>query len=223
MMTECANDRLSCLQNTIAAVCKNYDRDEKAVTLIGVSKTFSQEAIRPFLKAGLQDFGENRVQESLAKWPELKKKYPTVRLHLIGPLQSNKAAEAVGLFDVIHTVDRPKIARVLGQEMERQQRVLPCFLQVNIGDEPQKAGVSLDDLNDLYDYAVKKCGLEITGLMCIPPVDKEPYPYFALLKQKADILGVKHLSMGMSSDYDQAIAMGATHIRVGSALFGQRD
>lgn len=198
------------------------DRQAKDVNLVVVSKTFAVENIRPILAQGARIFGENRVQEAQAKWPELKAEYADVKLHLIGPLQSNKAAEAVALFEVIHTIDRKKIADYIAAEQIKQGRVLELFIQVNIGDEPQKAGINLAELAEFYNYCSQEKGLNIIGLMCIPPVDHDSGPYFALLFKHAKQLGLEHLSMGMSADFKTAIRLGATYIRVGSAIFGSR-
>lgn len=190
--------------------------------LIAVSKTFGPEAILPLLEAGQRHFGENRVQEAQGKWPALKEEYPDIALHLIGPLQTNKAKDAVKLFDVIHSVDRDKLARALVAEMDKQGRKLPCFVQVNIGDEAQKAGIAIAQVPDFVKRCVDEHGLDVVGLMCIPPLEAAPGPYFAQLAQLARAAGVEKLSMGMSADFETAILMGATHIRVGSALFGAR-
>ena len=190
--------------------------------LVAVSKTFGADEIRPILDAGQRLFGENRVQEAQSKWPELRLRYPDVELHLLGPLQSNKVSEAVALFDVVQTVDRPKIAMALADEMNRQTKQLPCFVQVNIGREPQKAGVAPDDLQDFLKYAVQDLGLSIIGLMCIPPVVEKPRPYFQELARMAKENSLKQLSMGMSNDFEEAIAEGASFVRVGSAIFGGR-
>ena len=190
--------------------------------LVTVSKTFNVEEIEPVLMAGQRLFGENRVQETQAKWPELRLRYPDVELHLLGPLQSNKVSDAVALFDVIQTVDRPKIAAALAAEMKTQSRHLPCFAQVNIGREPQKAGIAPDDLQEFLKYAVQDLGLSIIGLMCIPPAEENPRPYFQELARMAKQHGIKQLSMGMSNDFEEAIAEGATFVRVGSAIFGGR-
>ncbi len=193
------------------------------VQLIAVSKTFDADDIRPALEAGQRVFGENRVQESQGKWPELKTDFTDVELHLIGPLQSNKAEDAVALFDVIHTVDREKIAKALSTEMNKQGRVLKLFVQVNTGEEDQKAGIAPKAAVEF----VKRCqdvhGLEIEGLMCIPPFDENPGPHFALLRKLAREAEVEKLSMGMSGDFETAIEFGATHVRVGSAIFGVRE
>ena len=190
--------------------------------LVTVSKTFGAAAIEPVIAAGQRIFGENRVQEAAAKWPALRVKYPDLELHLIGPLQSNKAAEAVAIFDVIQTVDRPKIAEALAKEMKSQNRPLPCFVQVNIGREEQKAGVQPGALDDFLGLCRKGYGLNIVGLMCIPPVENDPKPYFKAMAQMALRNGLKELSMGMSGDFEVAIAEGATYVRVGSAIFGGR-
>ncbi|MCD7058416.1 YggS family pyridoxal phosphate-dependent enzyme [Pelagibacterium xiamenense] len=191
--------------------------------LIAVSKTFGTDAIEPLLAAGQRDFGENRVQEAQRKWPALKAAYPDARLHLIGPLQTNKARDAVALFDVIHSLDREKLAKILANEMAAQGRKLPCFVQVNIGGEEQKAGVAVSETVQFVGRCREAYGLEIAGLMCIPPVEEAPGPYFAQLAQLAADAGVSGLSMGMSADFETAILMGASHVRVGSALFGARD
>ncbi len=217
-----AADRLSGVQAHILAASEEAGRDGRDVTLIAVSKTFAAEAIRPVLMAGHRQFGENRVQESQGKWPELKEEFPDVTLHLIGPLQSNKAADAVALFDVIHTIDRPKIARAIAKEMDAQKRKPKLFVQVNTGEEPQKAGIAPTELADFLSLCRDELSLEISGLMCIPPIDDEPVVHFAFLKKLADEAGLKGLSMGMSADYETAVQLGATHIRVGSAIFGAR-
>lgn len=219
---QASQQALADVRNRIAEALHAGDRDGETVELVAVSKTFPEEAILPVLQAGQQVFGENRVQEALGKWPALKDRYPDTKLHLIGPLQSNKAADAVGLFDVIETVDRPKIARVLADEMERQDRKLQLFVQVNTGAEPQKAGVMPDDTDQFIDLCRGEIGIEIAGLMCIPPFDEEPSLHFALLGKIAKRNKLQLLSMGMSSDFETAIAFGATHVRVGSAIFGPR-
>ena len=206
----------------IAMATREAGRGDGAVTLVAVSKTFEANEFRPVLEAGQRVFGENRVQEAQAKWPGLKAAFPGIVLHLIGPLQSNKAADSVALFDVIETVDREKIAAELGKEIRKQGRAPHLYVQVNTGREPQKAGI---DPHEAVDF-VKRCrevhGLAIEGLMCIPPAGENPGPHFALLEKLARQTGVEKLSMGMSADYTVAIAMGATHVRVGSAIFGNR-
>ena len=190
--------------------------------LVAVSKTFDASEIEPVITAGQRIFGENRVQEAASKWPALRRLYPDLELHLIGPLQSNKAAEAVALFDVIQTVDRPKIAGALAKEMKARGRSLRCFVQVNIGREPQKAGVDPEGLDEFLILCRKGYGLNVVGLMCIPPADRDPSPHFKSMAQMAVHNGLKELSMGMSSDFEKAIAEGATYVRVGSAIFGGR-
>lgn len=197
-------------------------RKTDAVTLIAVSKTFDSNEIRPALIEGQRVYGENRVQEAQGKWPELKQDFNDVELHLIGPLQSNKAGDAVGLFDVIHTVDREKIAAALAKEMKKQNRKVSLFIQVNTGSEPQKAGIEPEYTEAFHSLCREKYGLEFSGLMCIPPINENPGPHFALLRKLAQKLDLPALSMGMSSDYETAIEMGATHVRVGSAIFGSR-
>ena len=210
---------------TIKANIENLRSEltDPAVTLIAVSKQQSDDSLQSALDAGLRHFGENRVQEAQNHWGSKRHLYPDLTLHCIGPLQSNKVADAVALFDVIHTVDREKIARALSQEMQKQNRVLPCFIQVNTGHEAQKSGIEPDALSSFLNFCATETQLDIIGLMGIPPVDQDPEPHFRLLKQLADQHGLKHLSMGMSDDYQTAIACGATHIRIGSALFGARD
>lgn len=192
------------------------------VTLVAISKTFGAEDIRPLLEVGQRVFGENRVQEAAAKWPALRDAFPGVELHLVGQLQSNKAAEAVSLFDVIHSLDRSSLVAALAKAMAVSGRRVPCFVQVNIGDEPQKGGVAIDDLPTLLAEA-RAAEIPLAGLMCVPPADKEPAPYFALLAKLAARHGLSGLSMGMSSDFETAVELGATHVRVGSALFGTRE
>ena len=192
------------------------------VTLIDVSKTFDAEAISPVIAGGQKVFGENRVQEARAKWPALKESHPEIELHLIGPLQSNKAKEAVALFDAIHTVDRPSLCEALAKEIARQNRRPLLFAEINTGAEAQKAGVLPQDADDFLRGCREDYGLEISGLMCIPPVDEAPAPHFALTAKIAARHGLKLLSMGMSADFAIAVQFGATHVRVGSAIFGQR-
>ena len=206
----------------VAAAARAAGRAPEAVTLIAVSKTFDGPEIIPVIEAGQRVFGENRVQEAKAKWPALRMRWPDIELHLIGPLQSNKAAEAVELFDAIHTVDRPKIAEAIGKEMRKQAKVLKLFVQVNTGREPQKAGIDPGEADRFLKDCRDTHGLEISGLMCIPPAEEDPRPHFALLAEIASRNGLAQLSMGMSGDYAQAVASGATHVRVGSALFGSR-
>ncbi|MFP1630740.1 YggS family pyridoxal phosphate-dependent enzyme [Zhengella sp. ZM62] len=215
--------QLQTVRGNIAKAARQAGRDPSGVALVAVSKTFGADDIRPVLEAGQRIFGENRVQEAQTKWPDLRAGFPDVELHLIGPLQSNKAKEAVALFDVIESVDREKIAAELAKEMRRQDRHPALFVQVNTGLEPQKAGIDPRGTAAFVARCRDVHGLEIEGLMCIPPVDENPGPHFALLEKLAREAGVGKLSMGMSGDYQTAIAFGATHVRVGSAIFGARD
>lgn len=215
-------DNLSDIKADIQAVCRDCGADPAAVTLVAVSKTHGADKINPLIAAGQRVFGENRVQEAKEKFMPLKEEHPDLKLHLIGPLQTNKVKEAVALFDVIETVDRSELAEKLAKEMQKQGKNIPCFVQVNTGEESQKAGISPCETVAF----VQKCralGLNIIGLMCIPPIEDEPAPHFAFLKKLAQQAGVKELSMGMSADYPIALQQGATFIRVGSALFGQRN
>lgn len=217
------SERLAHVRARIAQAEREAGRAPGSVTLIAVSKTFPGEAAEALIKAGQAVFGENRVQEAKAKWPALKERHPEVALHLIGPLQSNKAREAVALFDAIHTVDREKIAAALASEIVRQGRSPELFVQVNTGEEPQKAGIAPKQAVAFVARCRSEHGLSIAGLMCIPPVDEAPGPHFALLRKLAEEAGVDGLSMGMSADYATAVGFGATHVRVGSALFGDRS
>lgn len=210
------------IQSKLGKAAKLADRNMSEIALIAVSKQQPDARIDSALEAGLRIFGENRVQEAQGRWQPRRPLFPDLELHLIGPLQSNKAGDAVALFDVIHTLDRPKIAHALKIEMDKQNRQLPCFIQVNTGDEPQKAGIAPKEVQEFYRLCRSEIGLDILGLMCIPPIDEEAAMHFALLKTLADKLSLPKLSMGMSGDYEEAIAFGATHIRVGSALFGAR-
>ncbi|WP_375671752.1 MULTISPECIES: YggS family pyridoxal phosphate-dependent enzyme [unclassified Bartonella] len=210
------------LQKDIAAICQELQRPVEEIELIAVSKTVSAADIRPILQAGQSLFAENRVQEAAQKWPALRQQFENIKLHLIGPLQSNKTAEAVKLFDVIQTVDREKIAKSLAEEMEKQKRHLPCYVQVNIGLEPQKSGVAPQELIPFVSQCKNNYGLDIIGLMGIPPVDENPGPYFALLAKLAKQAGLPKLSMGMSSDFKTALQFGSNILRIGSALFGKR-
>lgn len=213
---------LTDIKARIAEAAREDGRVADDVALIAVSKTFDADAITPVLDAGHRVFGENRVQEAKGKWPELKACYPDIALHLIGPLQSNKAKEAVELFDAIHSIDRPKIAKAIADEMGKQGKTLQLFVQVNTGEEPQKAGVMPADAKAFVAMCRDELGLTLAGLMCIPPVDDEPAVHFALLDKLATECGLKGRSMGMSSDYEDAVKFGATHVRVGSAIFGAR-
>ena len=205
----------------ISTACRETGHEPASVTLIAVSKFQPVEKIEALLAAGHRTFGENRVQEAEEKFPSLREKYPDLKLHFIGHLQTNKAKDAVRIFDVIETIDRPELAEALKKEMDKQKRELPCFIQVNTGDEEQKGGVAPKDLAALYKQC-KELKLDIRGLMCIPPVNEIPDLHFALLHKLAGGLGLKQLSMGMSADFETAIRYGATHVRIGSALFGER-
>ena len=197
--------------------------ERDSVSLVVVSKTFPADDIVPVLEEGARIFGENRVQEAKAKWPQLREQYDDIELHLIGPLQSNKAGEAVQLFDAIHTIDRDKIAAAVSKEMKKQGKALQLFVQVNTGQEEQKAGIHPEEAVNFVNACREKHGLEISGLMCIPPFNENPGPHFALLKKLAEQCDCAFLSMGMSSDFETAIDFGATHVRVGSAIFGGRS
>ena len=216
-------ERLQTVRNTIAEATKAANCPINAVTLVAVSKTFDADEIRPTLEAGQRIFGENRVQEAQGKWPQLRDLYEGIELHLIGPLQSNKAGEAVALFDVIQTVDREKIAAALAVEMNKQGKTPKLFVQVNTGLEEQKAGIDPLETKAFVTRCREVHGLNIEGLMCIPPANENPGPHFALLRKLAKECGVEKLSMGMSGDFETAIAFGASHVRVGSAIFGVRD
>jgi hypothetical protein len=222
IVTPCSPSALAAVEQEIVRACKEARRDRASVELIAVSKTFGAEAIAPIIQAGQRIFGENRVQEAKAKWPGLTSAYPDVALHLIGPLQSNKAKEAVALFDAIHSVDRTSICQALAKEIESQKKRPVLFVQINTGEEPQKAGVAPGEADDFIKRCRETYGLEISGLMCIPPVNEAPAPHFALTAKVAARNGLKNLSMGMSADFAIAIQFGATHIRVGSAIFGAR-
>ncbi|KQY97787.1 alanine racemase [Pseudolabrys sp. Root1462] len=213
---------LSHVRADIARACRDAARDPAGVTLVAVSKTFPAEAIEPVIEAGQRVFGENRVQEAKGKWPALTEKYSGIELHLIGPLQSNKAREAVALFDAIHSVDRASLCEALAREVEKLGKSPTLFVQVNTGAEAQKAGVLPQDADAFIKACSATYGLTISGLMCIPPVDEAPAPHFALTAKIAQRNGLKLLSMGMSADFADAIALGATHVRIGSAIFGTR-
>ena len=210
------------VRERIEAAAKLAGRNASEIDLVAVSKTYFDDKIEPVIQAGQRIFGENRVQEAQQKWPALKQKYPDIELRLIGPLQSNKAADAVALFDIIESVDREKIARTLAKEMKKQKRDLKCYIQVNTGLEPQKAGIEPERLDDFVGLCRDELGLDVIGLMCIPPFDENPGPHFALLRKLARRNGLKELSMGMSGDFETAISFGATSVRVGSAIFGAR-
>ncbi len=217
-----AIQNLQDIQARIASSESRAKRQSGPVNLVVVSKTFDAAEIAPVLETGHRMFGENRVQEAAGKWPQLRSRFPGVELHLIGPLQSNKAGEAVALFDVIETVDREKIAAALAFEMKRQGKQLKLFVQANTGKEPQKAGIYPEHLGDFVQNCRSEHGLKIEGLMCIPPAGEDPAFHFDMLARLADECGVDKLSMGMSGDFETAILHGATHVRVGSAIFGSR-
>jgi len=213
---------LAAVRAEVARACREAGRDPAAVTLVAVSKTFAAEAIEPVIAAGQRVFGENRVQEAKAKWPPLLEKHPGIELHLIGPLQSNKAKEAVALFTAIHSVDRASLCEALAKEIARQGRAPLLFAQINTGAEPQKAGVLPQDADAFLTACRASYGLTVSGLMCIPPLEEAPGPHFALTAKIARRNGLPLLSMGMSADFAVAISLGATHVRVGSAIFGGR-
>ena len=215
-------ERYHHVSEAIRDAAKAAGRAEDAVTLVAVSKTHDAAAIRPVIEAGQRVFGENKVQEAKAKWPALRADFPDIELRLIGPLQSNKAGEAVALFDVIESVDREKIAREIGKEMAKQDRRPRLYVQVNTGEEPQKAGIAPGEAVAFVERCRSEHGLAVEGLMCIPPADENPGPHFALLEKIAKEAGLSQLSMGMSGDYETAIGFGATSVRVGSAIFGER-
>ena len=216
-------DRLAGVISEIARACRDFGRDPADVTLIAVSKTFPADAIEPVIEqGGLRIFGENRVQEAKAKWPSLLSKHPGLELHLIGPLQSNKAKDAVALFHAVHSVDRDSLCEALAKEISKQQRKPLLFVEINTGGEAQKAGVLPQDADAFLKNCRDAYGLEISGLMCIPPIDEAPGPHFALTAKIAKRNALKLLSMGMSADFATAIELGATHIRIGSAIFGER-
>jgi PLP dependent protein len=214
-------DRLTAIRARMAAAAKLARRPSEDIQLIAVSKTWSVEDIAPLILQGQMLFGENRVQEAAQKWPVLKEQHSGIQLHLIGQLQSNKAEEAVALFDMIHSVDRLSLISALGKAMQKLQRAVPCFIQVNIGAEAQKGGCSVAELPELLK-AAQESNIPVAGLMCIPPADVEAAPFFALLAELSARYGLPQLSMGMSDDFETAIMLGATHIRLGTALFGER-
>jgi pyridoxal phosphate enzyme (YggS family) len=220
-MADASAERLAEVSAAIAKAAGTAGRRAEDVTLIAVTKTHPPEAIEPLILAGQNVFGENRVQEAAGKWPELRGRHPEVRVHLVGQLQSNKADDAVALFDAIHSVDRPSLVGALAKAMDKADKRPDCFIQVNIGDEPQKGGCATADLPALVELC-REAGLPVVGLMCVPPAEVEPAPYFALLAKLARRHGLPGLSMGMSADYPIAVQLGATHVRVGTALFGER-
>ena len=221
-MTQNASANLAAVKQRLDLALKAAGRQPDSARLIAVSKTFDAHEIMPVLEAGQRVFGENRVQESQAKWPGLLEKYPDIELHLIGPLQSNKAEEAVALFDVIQTIDRPKIAAAIAKVCKTSGRKIRCLVQVNIGNEPQKAGVEPVQADAFIQSCIKEYGLDIIGVMCIPPAYEDPFPYFENLRSIAARNSLKEISMGMSGDFEAALAHGATMVRVGSAIFGGR-
>jgi pyridoxal phosphate enzyme (YggS family) len=221
MSAETASSRLADIHARIARAAATADRGADAVTLIAVSKTQDAAAIQPLIDAGQRVFGENRVQEAAGKWPELRAAHPDIRLHLVGQLQSNKAADAVALFDAIHSVDRPSLVAALAKAMAESGKRPDCFIQVNIGDEPQKGGVAVGDLPTLL-AEVRAADLPLAGLMAVPPFEVDSAPYFALLAKLAREAGLEGLSIGMSDDFEVAVTIGATHVRIGTALFGAR-
>jgi pyridoxal phosphate enzyme (YggS family) len=213
---------LAQVRDEIAKACREASREPSSVTLIAVSKTFGEDAVEQAIALGQKTFGENRVQESKGKWPAVRERHPDIALHLIGPLQSNKAKEALTLFDAIHSIDRPSICEALAKEIQKQGQQPLLFVQVNTGAEPQKAGVLPEHADAFIKECHKKYGFDISGVMCIPPLEDAPAPHFALTAKIAERNGLKFLSMGMSADFATAIAFGATHVRVGSAIFGGR-
>jgi len=222
MMTETAESRLEAVRGRIEKAARDVGRDSASVRLVVVSKTFGEVDIKPVIAAGQRLFGENRVQEAQAKWPALRNAHPDLELHLIGPLQTNKVRDAVALFDVLHTLDRPKLAHALKAEMAARGKTLRLLVQVNTGEEPQKAGVLPADLPAFLTLVQDELKLDVEGLMCIPPVDEEPAVHFAFLANLAREHGLPELSMGMSGDFEAAVELGATYVRVGSAIFGSR-
>jgi pyridoxal phosphate enzyme (YggS family) len=222
LLTRSLPNGLARVEQEIARACTEARRERASVTLVAVSKTFDAAAISPVIDAGQRVFGENRVQEAKAKWPPLISAHPGIALHLIGPLQSNKARDAVALFDAIHSVDRVSLCEALAKEIKAQNKRPELFVQINTGEEPQKAGIAPGDADAFIASCREKYGLAISGLMCIPPVDEAPAPHFALTAKIAARNGLKNLSMGMSADFAVAIQLGATHVRVGSAIFGHR-
>lgn len=214
--------RLAQVKARIAAAAEAAGRDAAAVRLVAVTKTFGANDILPVLEAGHRLFGENRMQEARGKWPALRERHPGIELHLVGALQSNKARDAVALFDAIHSIDRLKIAEAVANEMAKQGKRVELFIQVNTGEEPQKAGVAPRETGGLLRLCREDLGLDIAGLMCIPPFDEEPGVHFAFLAKLARELGLTGLSMGMSADFETAIGFGATHVRIGSEIFGSR-
>lgn len=216
------DSRLAAVRQDIARACRDAGREPGSVALVAVSKTFGAEAIEPAIAAGQRIFGENRVQEAKAKWPALRERHPGIELHLVGPLQSNKAREAVAFFDAIHSLDRPSLAEALAKEIARQGRTPLLFVEINTGGEPQKSGVLPEQADAFLKDCRGKYGLRVSGLMCLPPADEPPAPHFALTAKIARRNEMNLLSMGMSADFREAIAMGSTHVRIGTAIFGER-
>ncbi len=221
-MEEAIAANLAAVRSKIETAARAAERAPESVTLVAVSKTHPATRVRQALAAGHRVFGENRVQEAQAKYPELREAFPDLELHLIGPLQTNKVKDAVALFDVIESLDRPRLAQALAKEMERSGRRLPCLIEINTGEEAQKAGIPPAEADGFIVECREGLGLPIVGLMCVPPLDEEPAPHFALLRQIARRNGLAVLSMGMSADFETAIRFGATHVRVGTAIFGAR-
>jgi pyridoxal phosphate enzyme (YggS family) len=217
-----AATRLAEVNERIAHACHVAGREADEVALVAVSKMHPAEAVEPLLEAGQRVFGENRVQEAQGKWPALRERWPDAELHLVGQLQSNKADDAVALFDCIHSLDRPSLLKALAKAMDKAARQVPCFVQVDIGEEPQKGGCAIAELPALLERA-QEAQVPVIGLMCVPPLDVDPTPFFALLDKLARDHGLAGRSMGMSGDYETAVMLGATHVRVGTALFGERD
>jgi PLP dependent protein len=213
---------LAAVRQKIEAACRDAGRDPSSVTLVAISKTFAAGAVEPVIQVGHRVFGENRVQEAKAKWPPLKAQYPDLELHLVGPLQTNKVKDALALFDMIHTIDRPSLCAALAKQMAKDDKRPRLLVEVNTGAEPQKAGVLPEAADSFLASCRNEFGLDIAGLMCMPPVDEPPAPHFALLAKIAARNRLKFLSMGMSADFTLAIALGATHVRVGTAIFGAR-
>ncbi len=213
---------LAAVRQKIEAACRDAGRDPSSVTLVAISKTFAADAVEPVIQVGHRVFGENRVQEAKAKWPPLKAQYPDLELHLVGPLQTNKVKDALALFDMIHTIDRPSLCAALAKQMAKDDKRPRLLVEVNTGAEPQKAGVLPEAADSFLASCRNEFGLDIAGLMCMPPVDEPPAPHFALLATIAARNKLKFLSMGMSADFTLAIALGATHVRVGTAIFGAR-
>ncbi len=213
---------LAAIRSSIDAAAKLAGRAPEDITLVAISKIHQEDRILPALAIGHRVFGENRVQEAAAKWPALKDRFSDIELHLVGPLQTNKVRQALGLFDVIETVDRPKLARALAAEMAKTQRSIPLYIQINTGEEPQKAGIMPGEADDFITLCRDTLSLAVAGLMCIPPIHEEPALHFALLAEIAKRHGIRKLSMGMSADYEAAVALGASHVRIGTAIFGER-